>query len=103
MDAFIDFFTNLTSLQKLIWIISMITIFWVLEGAYPLRKFDYNKWDHAKPNLILLTTTIIINVLFGLATVGIFNWLDVSNFGLLNMVDWPVWVEMIMAIMLLDF
>ncbi len=103
MDAFIDFFTDLTSLQKLIWIISMITIFWVLEGAYPLRKFDYNKWEHAKPNLILLTTTIIINVLFGLATVGIFNWLEVSKFGLLNMVDWPVWVEMILAIMLLDF
>lgn len=103
MDAFIDFFTNLNSLQKLIWIISMITIFWVLEGAYPLRKFVYNKWDHAKPNLVLLTTTIIINVLFGLATVGIFNWLEVSKFGLLNMVEWPVWVEMILAIMLLDF
>ncbi len=103
MDTFIDFFANLTSLQKLIWIIGMMTIFWILEGAYPLRKFDYKKWEHAKANLILLITTIIINVLFGLATVGIFNWLEQSQFGLLNLVELPVWVEMLFAIMLLDF
>jgi sterol desaturase/sphingolipid hydroxylase (fatty acid hydroxylase superfamily) len=103
MDTFITFFANLTSLQKLIWIIGMMTIFWILEGAYPLRKFDYKKWEHAKANLILLTTTIIINVLFGLATVGIFNWLEQSQFGLLNLVELPIWVEMILAIMLLDF
>jgi len=88
MDTFIDFFANLTSLQKLIWIVGMLTIFWLLEGAYPLRKFDYKKWEHAKPNLILLATTIIINVLFGLATVGIFNWLEQRQFGLLNMVEY---------------
>ncbi|MBD0849205.1 sterol desaturase family protein [Maribacter arenosus] len=103
MDTFIDFFANLTSLQKLIWIIGMMTIFWILEGAYPLRKFDYKKWEHAKANLILLITTIIINVFFGLATVGIFNWLEQSQFGLLNLVELPVWVEMLFAIMLLDF
>lgn len=103
MDTFIDFFANLTSLQKLIWIVGMLTIFWLLEGAYPLRKFDYKKWEHAKPNLILLATTIIINVLFGLATVSIFNWLEQSQFGLLNMVELPVWVEMILAVLLLDF
>jgi len=103
METFIDFFANLTSLQKLIWIISMMTVFWLFEGAYPLRKFDYKKWEHAKPNLILLATTILINVLFGLVTVGIFNWLDESKFGLLNMVEFPVWVEMILAIMILDF
>ena len=103
MDAFIDFFTHLTSLQKLIWIISMMTIFWILEGAYPLRKFNYRKWEHAGPNLVLLATTILINVLFGLATVGIFTWLDTNKFGLLHLVELPVWVELVLAIMLLDF
>ena len=103
MDAFIDFFAHLTSLQKLIWIISMLTLFWLLEGAYPFQRFDYKKWEHATPNLILLASTIFINVLFGLATVGIFVWLEESKFGLLNMVELPVWVELLLAIMLLDF
>jgi sterol desaturase/sphingolipid hydroxylase (fatty acid hydroxylase superfamily) len=46
---------------------------------------------------------MIINVLFGLATVGIFVWLSGSNFGFLNLFELPVWVELLMAIMLLDF
>lgn len=103
MDTFINFFTNLTSLQKLVWIIGILAVFWILEGVYPLRKFDYKKWEHAKTNFILLGTTILINVLFGLVTVGIFNWLDISKFGLLNLVDLPIWIELILAIMILDF
>ncbi len=103
MDAFIDFFAHLTSLQKFVWIVGLLVVFWLLEGAYPLRKFKYDKWQHAFTNFILLSTTIVINVLFGVATVGIFSWLEVSGFGLLNMVDLPIWVELILAVMLLDF
>ncbi len=103
MDTFIDFFAHLTSIQKLIWIVGLLMVFWLLEGVYPLRKFNYGKWEHARPNLILLATSIAINVLFGLATVGIFHWLEISKFGLLNLIDWPVWIELILAIMVLDF
>lgn len=87
MNAFIDFFAHLTSLQKFIWIVGLLVVFWLLEGAYPLRKFKYKKWQHAFTNFVLLSTTIVINVLFGIATVGIFNWLEVSEFGVLNMVQ----------------
>ena len=103
MDAIVAFFENLTSLQKLIWIVGCLSVFWILEGVYPLRKHKYNKWKHAKTNFVLLGSTILINVIFSLITVGIFLWLDTNNFGLLNLVDFPVWVEIILAIMILDF
>ena len=103
MDAIITFFENLTSLQKLIWILGCLSVFWILEGVYPLKKHKYNKWKHAKTNFILLGSTILINVIFGLITAGIFLWLDTNNFGLLNLVDFHVWVEIILAIMILDF
>jgi sterol desaturase/sphingolipid hydroxylase (fatty acid hydroxylase superfamily) len=103
MDAIITFFENLTSLQKLIWIVGCLSVFWILEGVYPLKKHKYNKWKHAKTNFILLGSTILINVIFGLITAGIFLWLDTNNFGLLNLVNFPVWVEIILAIMILDF
>lgn len=103
MDAIVAFFENLTSVQKLIWIVSCLAVFWILEGIYPLKKHKYNKWKHAKTNFVLLGSTILINVVFGLLTVGIFLWLDTNNFGLLNLVDFPVWVEVILAIMILDF
>jgi sterol desaturase/sphingolipid hydroxylase (fatty acid hydroxylase superfamily) len=103
IDSVVAFFENLTSLQKFIWIVGCLSVFWVLEGVYPLKKHQYNKWKHAKTNLVLLLSTMIINVVFGLLTVGVFNWIEASNFGLLNLVDWPVWVEIILAIMILDF
>ena len=90
IGSIVTFFENLTSLQKLIWIVGCLSIFWILEGLYPLKKHQYNKWKHAKTNLILLGSTMIINVVFGLITVGVFLWIETTNFGLLNMVDWPV-------------
>lgn len=103
MDAIITFFENLTSLQKLMWIVGCLSVFWILEGVYPLKKHKYNKWKHAKTNFILLGSTILINVIFGLITAGVFLWLETNNFGLLNLVDFPVWAEIIIAIMILDF
>lgn len=80
-----------------------MSFFWILEGIYPLKKHQYNKWKHAKKNLILLIFTMIINVVFGLITVGVFLWIETANLGLLKMVDCPVWVEILLAIMILDF
>jgi sterol desaturase/sphingolipid hydroxylase (fatty acid hydroxylase superfamily) len=53
-------------------------------------------------NLVFLTTTIIINTAFGLATVGIFFWLDVNQFGILNWIELPLWAELIVALLILD-
>ena len=103
IDTIVVFFENLTSLQKFIWIVGCLSVFWILEGVYPLKKHQYNKWKHAKTNFVLLLSTMLINVIFGLITVGVFLWIDTTNFGLLHMVDFPVWVEIILAIMILDF
>ena len=98
----IDFFENLTSLHKFIWIVGCLSVFWIAEGIYPLIPFKYNKWQHSKVNLFLLTTTILINVLFGVATTGIFEWTKINHFGLFRMVSLPVWLELILAICALD-
>lgn len=103
LASILDFFEHLTSFQKLIWIISCMTIFWVAEGLYPLRDFHYNKWQHSKVNFVLLATTILINVGFGLATTGIFEWTGQHKFGVFNMLAWPIWLELLLAIMVLDF
>ena len=102
MEAFLNFFEQLTNGEKILWIIICLTISWILEGFVPLFRFNYRKWKHAGVNLIFLTTTIIINALFGIATVGVFLWLQENQFGLLHMVDLPIWVELIIGIMLLD-
>ena len=103
MENFITFFEELTSGQKLGWIVICMTLFWILEGAFPLAQFSYKKWKHAKVNLVLLATSITINVLFGLLIGGVFIWAANNSIGLLYLVELPLWVEVLIGIMLLDF
>jgi len=103
METIITFFENLSTLQKFVWLVCCLSLFWLLEGIYPLKKHQYNKWKHAKTNFILLLSTLLINLIFGLITVGVFIWLDETNFGLLNQIELPIWAEAIIAILILDF
>jgi len=88
--------------QKLVWIIVVLGAFWILEGYYALVRVKYNKWKHAKTNFLLLGFVMLINTVFGLITAGIFLWMEDSQFGLLQMIDLPLWIELILAIMVLD-
>ncbi len=88
--------------QKLLWLIIILGGFWILEGYYALIKFNYNKWKHARTNFYLLGFVLLINLLFGILTGGVFIWLNKTGFGILNLIDLPVWAELIISIMVLD-
>ncbi|HRG10950.1 MAG TPA: sterol desaturase family protein, partial [Cyclobacteriaceae bacterium] len=47
-------------------------------------------------------TTMIINVAFGIATVGIFEWIGRNQFGLMYLVDWPIWVELLICLLIFE-
>ena len=102
MEAFLHFFETMPVWMKAGWVFFVLAFFWVLEGHYNLFTTKYNKWKHAKVNLILLLFVMVINVLFGLLTVGVFSWLEASQFGFLHLFSAPIWVELILAILTLD-
>ena len=103
MDAFLAFFENLSSLEKLAWIIICLLGSWILEGAIPLIQLNYEKWKHAGRNMIFLGTSIVINVIFGLVTLGIFAWTNTHQIGFLNYISLPTWAELLIAVAFLDF
>lgn len=102
MDQFLQFFETMPAWQKFTWVIVVLSIFWILEGYYALVKFNYKKWQHAKTNFALLGFVMIINVLFGMITAGIFIWLDAAAFGLLQLIDLPIVIELLLSILVLD-
>jgi len=103
MEAFIAFFETMPPWQKLLWIFVCLSFNWIGEALIPLFKFEYKKLKHIGVNLVFLASDLTINVLFGLATVGIFSWLATNNYGLLNMVELPILIELLIAVMMLDF
>ena len=103
MDSFLQFFEQMPSWQKLVWIFVCLSFSWFLEGVYPLAKLNYKKWKHASVNFIFLATSLTINVLFGILTVGVFAYIGTNQIGILHWIDLPIWAELIIAILFLDF
>lgn len=102
MNDFLLFFEQMPVWQKLGWVIFCIAVFWILEGYYRDVNNGYDKSQHAKTNFGLLSIVMLINVVFGVLTAGVFVWLGQSHFGLLNFIEAPVWVALILSIMVLD-
>jgi sterol desaturase/sphingolipid hydroxylase (fatty acid hydroxylase superfamily) len=99
---FLDYFDNMPSWLRLAWLIGCIAFAWILEGIYPLFKNTYNKWGHAKTNFILLSFTMLINLAFGVLTLGVFDWIKNDHIGLLYLIHLPAWANLLITIMWLD-
>lgn len=103
MEAILDYFANIPTTARATILIGGIFLFWVMEGIIPLFQFTYKKVRHAGINLFFTLCTAIIG--FGLAGVlySASIWSTSSSFGLLQVMKLPLWAEMIIGVMLLDF
>ncbi len=102
MEKFLSFFEHMPTWQRAAWILICLSVCWVLEGNFPLFRFNYRKWRHAGVNFVFLGTTLIINTLFGLATVGVFEWIGRQKFGLRYWIDLPLWAHLIIALLIFE-
>lgn len=102
MDSFLSYIETMPLWGRFVWIVAVVSLFWVLEGYYSFVKTPYNRWKHAGTNFVFLLFTILINILFGIATASVFIWLDQSQFGFLNFIELPTWLGLLLAVMWLD-
>jgi sterol desaturase/sphingolipid hydroxylase (fatty acid hydroxylase superfamily) len=103
MQTFIDYFEVLAPWQKLFWIVICLSIAFLFESIRPLFTNGFRSWAHTRTNLVFLSLLVLINVLVGVITVELFTWMGVNDWGLLEMVTWPLWVELLASIVVFDF
>ncbi|MFT4737701.1 MAG: sterol desaturase/sphingolipid hydroxylase (fatty acid hydroxylase superfamily) [Paraglaciecola sp.] len=103
MEDFVAFFENLPTAYKLGWVLVCLAFVWMLEAVMPLFNHDYKKAKHDGVNLVFFSFSAAINVFMGVISVGVFVWIAQANFGLLNWVELPIWAELLIAVMFLDF
>ena len=103
MESFLTFFETMPSWQKLLWIFICISANWIVELIIPLVKFNYKKIKHAGVNFVFLAMDLSINLLFGILTLGVFIWLESNQFGVLHFLELPIWAELLIAVLALDF
>jgi len=103
MEALINYFETIPSSHRSLILVGGITIFWLLEGAIPLVKFNYKKWKHALPNLFFTLTTIVVNFALAFLLLKTSDWTVETNFGIINWIPLPFWAYVLVGLLLMDF
>lgn len=103
MNEIITYFETIPSSHRSLILVGGITIFWLIENAFPLFKFDYKKWNHAGLNIFFTVTTVVVNFLLAFILLKTSNWTTANNFGLLNWLPkLNIWIYTFLGLLLLD-
>ena len=98
----LQYLAELPDAFKRLWLALCLSIATIAEFLIPLSRSDYNRFQHLRVNLFFLVTTIIVNALFSLLLVRILPVFAAQQIGLSYWIDMPLWLEFIVALLLLD-
>jgi sterol desaturase/sphingolipid hydroxylase (fatty acid hydroxylase superfamily) len=104
LERFVDFWDNITTLQRLFTVLAPLLFFWLLEYVIPLFTFDkpYDKVRHTGVNLVFLATSFIVNIILGIATVAVSTWVTQQQIGVMNWVAMPLWGKLLLTLFIMD-
>ena len=103
MNEIISYFSTIPTLDRSLILAGGITLFWLIENAFPLFKFDYKKWQHAGINFFMTMTTIIVNFSLAFILLKTSDWTITNNFGVLQWLpQMPLWLYALIGLLLLD-
>jgi sterol desaturase/sphingolipid hydroxylase (fatty acid hydroxylase superfamily) len=104
LEAIIDYFETIPSSHRTLILVGGLTLFWLLEGAVPLFRFDYKKWKHAIPNIFFTITTVVINFVLAFLLLNTADWVGANGFGIINWLpEMSLWLYALLGVLLLDF
>ncbi|GAA4404087.1 hypothetical protein GCM10023187_20900 [Nibrella viscosa] len=102
MERLIQYFETIPSAHRALILAGGITLFWLIETAIPLFRFDYQKVRHAGINIFFTFTTIIVNFLFAVLLVKTCDWVVANKVGVIQWINLPFWAEVLIGLLLLD-
>ena len=104
MEQFISFWDHITTGQRFFTVILPLIFFWLLEYVIPLFRFDekYHKIRHTGINLVFLGTSFILNILLGLITMKVCQWVVGARWGLFQQIQMPMWLMVICTLVIMD-
>lgn len=103
MQWMLEFFSHIKTWQLFLWVALWMSFFALLENIIPVFSFQYKRMKHAGVNLSFLLTTAVVNAIVGLMTAGVYVALREHQVGLIYIIGGPVWLQLIICLLLLDF
>ena len=104
-----DYFDTLENhpVQRMIFLVGGLLIFWILEGAIPLIQLRYkkNKFRHAGINLFFTVIHLIIHTALAILIVILSDWCRDQSFGIVywTQANTSILLTIIIGVLALDF
>ena len=89
---------------RLIFFLGIFALVALAELAVPRRSLSTSKGSRWFGNIgVVVLDTVILRVLFPAGGVGVALWVGRQGWGVFNYLKWPYWLEVVLAVVLLDF
>ncbi len=99
----IDNFPDWTVVTKPVLTVLCLTLLWTWETFLPFVGNSSNRWRHAGRNAVVaILNTVVLGVVFSVATVGVATWATEMQFGILNWLNVAAPWRLFAAVFLLD-
>lgn len=102
MEEMLNYLTRMPDTAKLLWLVFWLSLASLAEIFIPLTREPYNRWQHLKVNGFFLLSTLAINSVFGLLLLTLLPVFQNNSIGLFYHVSLPVWLELLVALLILD-
>jgi sterol desaturase/sphingolipid hydroxylase (fatty acid hydroxylase superfamily) len=99
----VHYFEIISNLHRTLILTGGLLFFWLIEYIIPLFRFHYKKPKHAVTNIFFTLTTLAVNLPFAFLIVIASQFMVENNYGLLYIINLPLWLFIIAGLMLLDF
>jgi len=103
METLITYFETIPSLHRTIILFGGLSFFLLLENVAPFFHFKNNKFKHVGLNLFFTFTTILVNFIFAFLLIGVSQYVNTHQIGIIQMIPMPLILFTIVGLMLLDF
>ena len=102
MNEIIVWANTISDYERMVLILLALSLAWALEALVPLFEFGYAKVQHILKNLVFVVTTAMVTLLLAFVAYGLIG-IGEHQTGILRLLDLPVWLEMVCALLVLDF
>ncbi len=102
-----EYFNSLDErpVERMLFLVGGMTLLWMIELAIPLIGLQYkkNKWRHAGVNFSFTLIHLIIHTGLAFVIFMISEWCRIHHFGLIQLLEAPVWLAIVISFLVLDF
>ena len=85
-------------------LIVVIALLFAAESWFPFREYlEEKRYQHILRNALLtFVNFLILGIIYGYAVKHVAAWTLYNNAGLFNFLTWPVWLETILMLLIMD-